>query len=133
MGAAFCVYGEFMWMICLAIYLIAVNLASFLAFRADKLRAQTGRWRIPERSLLLLAASGGWIGAKRAQKRYRHKTRKQPFAFWLNMVPVLWCALAMVLITKPDVGNWIASSLDWAAGPSVGERQTPRFFTRVSH
>lgn len=58
------------------------TLMSVLAWRAfadDKARARNGEDRIPELTLLALAALGGWPGARLAQVRLRHKTRKEPF------------------------------------------------------
>lgn len=41
------------------IYLLAANVAAFLVFGIDKWKAVKGRWRIPEKTLLLFAAAGG--------------------------------------------------------------------------
>ena len=67
-----------------ALWLLAINIAAYAAFAIDKRRARTDpRNRIPEARLLLMAATGGSIGAIYAQQKLRHKTRKQPFATWL--------------------------------------------------
>jgi uncharacterized membrane protein YsdA (DUF1294 family) len=60
-------------------YLLIINLLAFGAFWADKRAAEQGRYRIPERTLLTLAAAGGTSGAIAAQQLLRHKTRKEPF------------------------------------------------------
>ncbi len=62
------------------IYAAVINLVTYQAFRSDKQRAKSNSRRIPERTLLWLAAAGGSIGAIIAQQQLRHKTRKQPFA-----------------------------------------------------
>lgn len=72
-----------------------VNLIAFLAVRLDKKRAETNAWRIPERTLIVWAAIGGWFGAKLAQSRYRHKTRKEPFRSILNAIPFLWLIIGI--------------------------------------
>lgn len=71
-----------------------MNAAAFLAFAFDKRRARSGGWRVPEATLLKLAMAGGSVGAKLAQHRLRHKTRKQPFRRQLNLV----CTAQVVLL-----------------------------------
>jgi uncharacterized membrane protein YsdA (DUF1294 family) len=68
------------------VYLVAVNLAAFAAFGLDKRRALRGDWRIPERRLLGLAAVGGGAGAAAAQRVFRHKTVKEPFASLMRLI-----------------------------------------------
>ncbi|WP_332771666.1 DUF1294 domain-containing protein [Phenylobacterium sp.] len=82
-------------------YLAAANLAAFVAMGWDKARAERGERRIPERTLLMLAAIGGSLGAVAAQQAFRHKTRKQPFGGLLLgilgaqvLAAAAWLALA---------------------------------------
>ncbi len=81
-----------------AAWLLIVNLSAYAAFAIDKSRAiasQSRRVRrISEATLLRLAAAGGSIGAIIAQRRLRHKTVKQPFAFLLLLI----AGIQMVLI-----------------------------------
>ena len=60
--------------------LLLVNLVTMFRFWEDKRRALAGAWRVPESTLLGLAAIGGTPGALLACRLFRHKTRKQPFA-----------------------------------------------------
>jgi len=71
-----------------AAYALTINAATFAAFWRDKRAAISGQWRTPERTLLTLAALGGWIGALAGQHILRHKTRKEPFRtiLWSIMV-----------------------------------------------
>jgi uncharacterized membrane protein YsdA (DUF1294 family) len=90
--------------------LLALNLGTFLAFAVDKRRAGTGAGRVPELSLLTLAALGGWPAAKLAQWLLRHKTRKEPFRSMLNMV-------ALPLVAVAGVVAW--QEVDFAAAWTV--------------
>ena len=47
----------------IATAIVLLNVAAFAAFGIDKWKARTGRWRIPEATLLALAGLGGAIGA----------------------------------------------------------------------
>ncbi len=80
-------------------YLIVVNAVTYLAFWRDKRRSVSREWRTPEKRLLTLALIGGWPAAKLAQRMLRHKTRKQPFAWHLNLVGVAWGWALTFLIT----------------------------------
>lgn len=76
-----------------ALYLLAANLCAFGLFWHDKRAAQRQGWRVAERVLLLAAFLGGSLGAKAAQHHLRHKSRKQPFRSWLNIVMLLQAVL----------------------------------------
>lgn len=87
----------------LVAYLLLVNLAALAAFGLDKRRAvrrdhHIGRRRIPERRLLALAAAGGAAGAAVAQRLFRHKTLKEPFASWLRLILTLQAIAAGLML-----------------------------------
>lgn len=67
---------------------LGASCVTYVAYGLDKAAASNGQWRIPERTLHLLGLVGGWPGALLAQRRLRHKTRKQSFqvAFWATVV-----------------------------------------------
>lgn len=80
-----------------ALYALA-SLVTFAVYALDKRAAKaTERFRIPERTLQGLALAGGVPGAWLAQRRLRHKTRKQPFQRHFRLIalahPLLWAAL----------------------------------------
>ena len=86
-----------------AAYLVAVNLLAVLAFALDKYRAVHGEWRIPERTLLTIAAAGGTIGAIVASERLRHKTHKEPFRTYLRMILAIQ---VVALIGATAIAAW---------------------------
>lgn len=63
----------------LTIYLLLVNAAAFLTFGEDKRRAKKREWRIPEATLMGLAAAGGSLGALAGMRFFHHKTRHRKF------------------------------------------------------
>ena len=69
--------------------LLAVNMVTVAAFAVDKRRSLNGAWRIPESRLLWFAALGGSPGAFWARRRFRHKTRKQPFVGRLQIIAMV--------------------------------------------
>lgn len=73
----------------IATALIVMNFIAFVAFGIDKARAEGGRWRVQESTLLLLELFGGTIGAYAGRALFRHKTRKQSFSNDLRMILVL--------------------------------------------
>ncbi|WP_375281526.1 DUF1294 domain-containing protein [Pseudooctadecabacter sp.] len=81
-----------------AIGLALFNITTYLAFALDKDQARRGGRRIPENTLLTLSLFGGSIGAKLAQRRFRHKTRKQPFGLLLNLICIAQIGLIGALV-----------------------------------
>ena len=81
-----------------AIYLILVNLVSFIAFGVDKWKAKRHRWRIPESTLLALSLAGGWLGALLGMRVFRHKTRKPKFMVGVPLTAALWVVLLALAV-----------------------------------
>lgn len=76
-------------------YSLIVNIVNYLVCWDNKRRSISSEWRVPEKRLLTLAVMGGWPAAKLTQRVLHHKTRKQPFATYLNLIGVIRaCALA---------------------------------------
>jgi uncharacterized membrane protein YsdA (DUF1294 family) len=99
----------------LALLFGLMSLFAFVAFHSDKRRAERGAWRWSETSLLALAFLGGWPGAKLAQRRFRHKTRKEPFRSILNLTlagPLLMIALAGVASVNPRTDDALFRLID---------------------
>ncbi|MBP9849694.1 MAG: DUF1294 domain-containing protein [Flavobacterium sp.] len=60
-------------------FLLLLNAISFGAFGYDKYVALRNKWRIPERTLLLLSCLGGSGGAVVGMFLFRHKISKPSF------------------------------------------------------
>ena len=79
----------------LYLYLVIVNAAGFLSMLVDKQKARTGARRIPERTLMAIAAIGGSLGSFLGMQLCRHKT-KHPM-FYIG-VPVMLAVHAWLLV-----------------------------------
>lgn len=73
-------------------YLVLINLATFTAYGIDKRKAKKSRWRIPEATLLWLAAAGGGLGAWAGMKAFHHKTRHKKFTILVPLLTMIWVA-----------------------------------------
>ena len=76
-------------------YLLAVNVLTFIVYGVDKWKARSGRWRVPEATLMGLAALGGSVGAWLAMQLFRHKTQKKKFRYGVPALFVLQVAAAL--------------------------------------
>lgn len=74
----------------LFIYLIIINLVAFAAYGVDKWKAKKDKWRIPEKTLILLAAIGGALGAYAGMRYFRHKTQHKKFTICVPLFLILW-------------------------------------------
>lgn len=78
-------------------YLVLINALALLLMLADKKKARRGAWRIPEATLLGIAALGGSIGAIAGMYLFRHKTKHPKFFIGLPLILVLQvCALLLI-------------------------------------
>ena len=89
------------WLAAAVIYLAAVNITAFILYGADKKKAKRGQWRIPEKTLLGLAAIGGSAGAILGMFLFRHKTKHWYFRYGLPAILIVQLALVYVLSGRP--------------------------------
>lgn len=75
-------------------YLAAVNLVALALYGIDKAKARRGKWRIPEKTLLLLPLLGGSVGALAGMHLFRHKTKHWYFRWGIPAMLLLQLALA---------------------------------------
>ena len=79
----------------LILYLITINVVTFLLYGIDKWKAKRARWRIPESVLLGMAAVGGSVGAWLGMRVWHHKTQHKKFRYG---VPAILVAQIVVLV-----------------------------------
>ena len=70
----------------LLIYLGIINLVGFFAMFLDKQKAKRNKWRIPEKTLFLLAVIGGSLGTTLGMHMFRHKTKHWYFKFGMPFI-----------------------------------------------
>ena len=80
------------------IYLGIINLIGFFAMFLDKQKAKRGKWRIPEKTLFLLAAIGGSLGTTLGMHVFRHKTKHWYFKFGMPMILIVQIVLIIYFV-----------------------------------
>ena len=73
----------------LTIYLSLMNAAGLMFMLVDKQKAIHNRWRIPEATLMTVAAIGGSLGCLLGMKLFRHKTKHLKFTIGVPLLLVL--------------------------------------------
>lgn len=84
----------------IVLYIVVVNVVTFIVYGVDKWRARRGKWRVPEHTLLGLAAVGGSIGAWAAMRCFRHKTLHNKFRIGVPVILLVQLAIAVFIATK---------------------------------
>ena len=82
------------------LYLLIMNAGGFLVMTADKLFAKSGAWRVPERTLLGVAAFGGSIGVWTAMYIVRHKTKHMKFVIGVPLILAVQIGFVLYLILR---------------------------------
>ena len=78
-------------------YLVLINLFTFIVYGIDKWKASRGAWRIPEATLLGLAAIGGSIGAWLGMRTWHHKTQHKKFLIGVPAIIIIQVLLIVFL------------------------------------
>ena len=84
----------------LAVYLILINALGLVLMRIDKKKALRHQWRIPEATLMTVAALGGSVGSLAGMYLFRHKTRHPKFDLGIPALLVLQLAVGILLWSK---------------------------------
>ena len=83
-------------LIAYAAYLVLLSIITFFFYAADKNKAKKGKWRVPEKVLLLMSFFGGAFGGYPAMLILRHKTKAEHWYF--TAVNVLGLLIHVALI-----------------------------------
>ncbi len=86
----------------LGLYLLAINLITFCTFGLDKWKAKrkavrASVRRVPEKTLFLLAALGGSVGALLGMRVFHHKTLHRSFRFGIPAILLVQAAVPLGL------------------------------------
>ena len=82
----------------LILYLLIMNAAGAVSMLMDKRKAKKKLWRIPEATLLGIAALGGSVGSLIGMYAFRHKTRHLKFTLGIPAILIAQLILAWVLL-----------------------------------
>lgn len=84
----------------LLLYLLIINALGFALMLADKWKARKNLWRIPEATLMAVAALGGSVGSLLGMYAVRHKTKHLKFTVGIPLILGLQLLLAIFLLTR---------------------------------
>lgn len=82
------------------IYLVTINLITFVTMYVDKKKAKWGKWRIKESTLFTLVFLGGGIGGIAGMYLFRHKTKKTRFVIGFPLILITEVICAIILLVK---------------------------------
>ena len=82
------------------IYLLVVNVITFLMMGYDKHEAKKGNWRVSEKTLFTLVVLGGSIGGILGMFTFRHKTKKWYFRFGFPIILILQILVVIDLVRR---------------------------------
>lgn len=82
------------------IYLLIVNVMTFILYGIDKYKAKHHYWRISERTLFTLTIIGGAIGALLAMYIFRHKTKTPLFKWGVPLILLIQILIYILLVTQ---------------------------------
>lgn len=73
------------YLLFILLYMLLMSIVTFILYAADKRKAEKGKWRIRESTLILFSFLGGSVGAMFGMFSLRHKTKHVKF---LVLVPL---------------------------------------------
>lgn len=80
------------------IYLVLINIIGFLSMYIDKKKSISHKWRISEKSLILIAVLGGGIGSLIGMRSFRHKTKHLKFTLGIPLIIIIEVYLIYIFL-----------------------------------
>ena len=80
--------------------ILILNVVTFFVYGIDKFKAKKSLWRIPESTLLILAAVGGSVGAYLGMKVWHHKTLHKKFSLGVPAILLLHIVLLVYIMSS---------------------------------
>lgn len=71
------------------IYIITINIISFIMYGRDKRKAIRGSFRTPEKVLIGVAMIGGSVGAYAGMHMFHHKTKHAKFFIGIPLIIIV--------------------------------------------
>ena len=81
-------------------YVIIINIVGLFSMLIDKRRAINNKWRIPEKTLFLIAILGGSIGSNIGMRLFRHKTKHWYFVFGMPAILIIQLVIIFLVLGK---------------------------------
>ena len=88
------------WKLILASYLVIMNVIGFVIMGVDKKKAIKHQYRIPEKTLFLVAILGGSLGGWLGMKRFRHKTKHMKFVVGFSALFLVQTGILIYIMAK---------------------------------
>ena len=77
----------------IAVYILFINIFTFISFASDKARAKRKEIRISENRLLFLCVIGGAVGGLLGMRKCHHKTLKKKFSIGVPVLMIIQLSL----------------------------------------
>lgn len=80
------------------LYLLIINIISFMLMYIDKQKSKKHKWRIRERTLFLSAIIGGSIGSLFGMYFFRHKTKHTNFKIGMPIILFIQLTISITIL-----------------------------------
>ncbi len=93
-------------LIILSAWMVGINIATFIAYGVDRVRARSNRQRISEKTLLVMGLCGGSPGAYIAQRALHHKLRNTTFQHQFTMIVLVQLVALTIVLVAMELGDY---------------------------